>query len=136
VHITESPLGGDARVSFAYDPDVVSVVKSLPSRSRSWDAESRVWWVDSWHIDQLVDLLESEGYRVVVTGATRKASAPPPRTAPAENWADALMQAVGSARVDPVHRALVRVLHPDVATGDTALMQQLNGARDRWAVTR
>jgi hypothetical protein len=46
-----------------------------------------------------------------------------------------LLDAVGPARIEPVHRALARVLHPDVG-GDTALMQQLNAARDRRMVGR
>jgi hypothetical protein len=41
-----------------------------------------------------------------------------------------LLDAVGKDRVEPVHRALVKVLHPDVG-GDTKLMQELNAARDR-----
>lgn len=43
-------------------------------------------------------------------------------------WADSLFAAVGPERATPVYRALSKVLHPDVATGDTTLQRQLNDA--------
>ena len=37
-------------------------------------------------------------------------------------------------RIADVYRALTKILHPDLPTGDTVLAQQLNAARDRRAV--
>lgn len=125
-----------ARVRFSYDERLVGLIKSLPRYGRRWDPTQRVWLVDDDLVTDLVGMFRFHGYEVVVTDARQKTKVPPPRSATTESWADALMKAVGSERVDPVHRALTRVLHPDVATGDNDLMQALNGARDRWAVTR
>lgn len=126
----------EATVSFRYDPAVVDLVKTLPSYARSWNSSAKHWTVDQGYVDQLAALLRADGHRVVITGGRKQSSTPPPpRTAPRENWADALLEAVGQERVEPVHRALTKVLHPDVG-GDTKLMQALNAARDRWAVRR
>ncbi|WP_280271878.1 hypothetical protein [Nocardia wallacei] len=56
-----------------------------------------------------------------------KASAPPA----SGSWAEQLFTAVGESRIDAVFKAMSRCLHPDVKTGDTRLMQQLNDARGR-----
>ena len=59
---------------------------------------------------------------------------------PQGTGADWLYAVVGSRRVEPVHRALTKVLHPYTDpgdhTGDHTLMVQLNAARDRMAATR
>lgn len=54
-----------------------------------------------------------------------------PGGAAIEDWAEQLLRAVGPERVDAVFKALTRVLHPDVKTGDETLMKALNNARDR-----
>ena len=124
---------GRAEVSFQYDPDVVDAIKTVPSHRRTWDSLRKVWTVPASTIPSLIEMLEADGHRVHVTGGT---NVPPPRTAPAGGtWADLLLEAVGPLRVEPVHRALSRILHPDVG-GDTTLMQTLNAARDRRAVRR
>ena len=48
-----------------------------------------------------------------------------------DGWAEELFTAVGknSARAEAVFKALTKCLHPDTATGDKGLMQQLNNAR-------
>ncbi|WP_405487826.1 hypothetical protein [Nocardia sp. NBC_00511] len=61
--------------------------------------------------------------------AFRRAS--PSAATPGGGWADQLYAAVGASRVKLIHRLLADVLHPDKATGDTGLMQELNAARDR-----
>ena len=116
------------RVSFTYDPDVVELIKSLPQRTRRWDKQAGVWRVKASHIDRLTELLQANGCRVI--GGRRRSAAA------VTQWADALYAAVGPQRADQVHRALTKVLHPDAATGDNQLMQQLNVARDRMAAAR
>lgn len=131
----EPDFNGGARVAFQYDPLVVELIKTIHSNGRRWNATTKTWWVSAFEVNDLVALLQSSGHRVV-GGWTRPAGPPPPR-APrddAKNWADTLFTAVGNARIELVHRALTKVLHPDVATGDTKLAQELNAARDRRAV--
>jgi hypothetical protein len=41
-----------------------------------------------------------------------------------------LFHAVGRERRDKVHRALTKIIHPDLQNGSKVLMQQLNDARD------
>jgi len=134
VTITPDATLGGARVSFAYDPDLVSVIKTLHSAHRRWNATTKTWWVATAAINELTEILEAGGYTVISTMRSRSSSPPPPRS-PRDTWADLLLDAVGQERVEPVHRALSRVLHPDVG-GDTALMQALNAARDRRVVRR
>jgi HepA-related protein (HARP) len=112
-----------ARVSFGYDPGAVSIIKSITSTSRSYDPTTKVWTVAGSVVDDLVWMLTQDGHKVHVT-----VTGHPPQTS--AGWADALFTAVGPDRVDAVYRALTKVLHPDNATGDHDLQQQLNVARD------
>lgn len=133
VNITRDVLTGDARINFRYDPVVVELIKTLPSWGRRWNPALKEWTVFEAFVPVLTTILEADGHRVL-SSFTRSTPPPRPRSAPVENWADALLDAVGPERVEPVHRALTRVLHPDTGTGDTALMQALNVARDRRMV--
>lgn len=122
---------GWSSVSFRYDPEVIDLIKTFPSSARRWNPATKVWAVEGFAVRELAALLTQYGHRVIEPSRTT----PPPRSAPHDSWADALMDAVGRQRIEPVHRALTRVLHPDVG-GDTELMQALNAARDRQAVRR
>lgn len=137
VRVNRDPPG--ARVTFPFDGDVVELIKTLPSGARRWDPVRKSWWVGPLEVDALITILETGGHRIVGDWTrARQESAPPPRRPrdTAQGWADALFVAVGTSRTEPVYRALTKVLHPDVATGDTDLCQQLNAARDRRAVRR
>jgi hypothetical protein len=118
-----------ARVSFGYDPGAVAIIKSITSTSRSYDPTTKVWTVTGSVVDGLVWMLTQDGHKVHVTVTDHT-----PQTTQAAyssaGWADALFTAVGPDRIDAVYRALTRVLHPDNATGDPDLQQQLNVARD------
>lgn len=116
-----------------YNPSVVEIIKIVvPSSYRSWEAPTKAWKFHADWVDALASELRRGGHTVHKTAPPP----PPPRSAPRENWADALMEAVGPARIEPVHRALTKVLHPDLDTGDTQLMQELNAARDRRVTGR
>lgn len=126
---------GWSTVAFKYDPDVIDMIKTFPASWRRWNPATKTWSFDTYASGELAVLLMQYGHTVIEPG--RRSQPPPPRSAPrGDTWADALMMAVGPERVEPVHRVLTRVLHPDVATGDTVLMQQLNTARDRHVKLR
>lgn len=114
--------GDHYAVSFRYDATVVDVIKSLPWDARRWDQGSRVWRVEVSYAQPLAGHLRELGYLVVGLDAPRQATAD-------GDWARVLFRRVGRMRSEPVFRALTRVLHPD-AGGDTALMTELNRARD------
>jgi hypothetical protein len=114
--------GSQYAVMFAYDPNLVALVKTVPVSARSWKPESKVWLVDGSHVAQLARSMRELGY--LVTGLVE------PRPAPRTDWAQLLFQRVGHQRAEPVFRALTKVLHPDTDTGDTALQRELNNARD------
>lgn len=117
-------LDGRSTVRFRYDPAVVSLIKStVPSFARSWDAQRRVWFIDTDWTSGLAAELVCRGH--TVTGLTA------PRPEGDGDWAAALFRAVGPQRIPAVHRALSRVLHPDTATGCPVLQRQLNDARTR-----
>ncbi|GJN99117.1 hypothetical protein NJB1907f44_48960 [Mycobacterium marinum] len=122
VIITPAPGGGRATVRFRYDPAVVSLIKStVPSFARSWDAQRRVWFIDTDWTPALAAELAGRGH--TVTGHAART------TDGGSDWATALFRAVGPQRTPAVHRALTRVLHPDTATGCPVLQRELNDAR-------
>ena len=107
---------------FAYDPTLVSIVKTVPSYARSWQPTSKVWIIDRPYAVQLAADFARMGH--IVTGIETSRQ----REVPDDDWAKLLFRRVGSGKTDIVYRALSRVLHPDVG-GDTQLMQELNDAR-------
>jgi hypothetical protein len=76
----------------------------------------------------LIDLPEAEWRQYF--NPPRPKGDKPPRKSNDKPWAIILFQAVGNERIQPVHRALTTVLHPDKKTGSHELQQQLNAARD------
>jgi hypothetical protein len=128
--------GATATVTFKYDPTVVELIKDIPGWARSWNPTGKQWILtDTRYLSGLLLQLSLHGHPTVTTGRPAGHKPPRPRSAPPETWADALFEAVGQHRIEPVHRALVKILHPDVG-GDTSLLQDLNVARDRRAVRR
>jgi hypothetical protein len=116
VIVTPSPDGRHT-VRFRYDAAVVATIKqSVPGYARSWDAQRRRWLVDPDWIRVLAAELRRHGH--TVTGVEEPAPRQAHRTD--ADWAQQLFRRVGAHRADPVFRALARVLHPDVATGDAA----------------
>jgi hypothetical protein len=73
----------------------------------------------------LAAILRASGYTIV--GLDDR---PPPNRHSDGTCAEALLAAFGPERTDAVYRAVSRVLHPDVATGDATLQRQLNAARE------
>ncbi len=134
--ITADPFGG-ARVRFNYDPSLVELIKLLvPGHSRTWEPTTKTWALNN-RIDAETFARHArwQGH-TVQSDIGSQHHAPPKRpstTTIVMPWADALLDAVGPARYDAVFRALTKVLHPDLATGDKVLMQDLNAARDRRA---
>lgn len=118
-------------VSFPYDTDIVELLKdAVPHRPRRWCRDEKMWLVEPRCADELIVELRAVG--CTVHDHRPGPSSSPRRREP--SWADHLFRAVGATRVEPVHRALTRGLHPEAATGDHELMAALNRARDRAAV--
>lgn len=142
VYVAASPNGRCWIVRFAYDANLVRHLKAVKPEHRSFDPVEKTWSISDYiSLHTIVARIAADGYVVISDDPAfrnRRQSTPPPPAKPAaaEPWADALFDAVGPDRIDAVHRALTKVLHPDVAGGDAALMQALNVARDRMAVTR
>ena len=116
--------GDPTSVRFTYDADLVSLLKCVvPSHARKWEPATKTWWINRAFINTLIDHFEALGIHVIQeTPPTRQCA----------DWAGELFRAVGHQRINPVHRALTKVLHPDNAeTGDTELQRQLNDARQQ-----
>ncbi len=115
---------------FAYNPDLVALVKTVPSSSRSWDPEARLWLVDAYHALRLAHHMRALGYLVTGLDPEPERRATAHNTTSGTDWARSLFRAVGPERSDAVFRSLTRILHPDnPATGDTTLQRELNTAR-------
>ena len=119
---------GDAIVRFAYDPELVDLLKAaVPARSRSWDPQLRQWTVRAELVEHFASVLRATGHQVI--GLEPPAAGTRTGT---DQWARLLLHRVGPTRREPVFRALSRVLHPDnAATGDTTLQRELNLAREQ-----
>jgi hypothetical protein len=117
---------------FAYDPNLVALVKTVPAYARLWRPTGKVWYVDRFYAEQLARDMAALGY--IVTGLE------PPRCRCDDDpaaWARALLRRVGPARAGPVFRTLSRVLHPDnAATGDAQLQLELNAAHAEISIRR
>ncbi|MDT5371454.1 MAG: hypothetical protein QOC62_5885 [Mycobacterium sp.] len=116
--------GDHYEVSFPYDPAVVAVIKALPAYARRWNPESKVWRIDVGYARSLAGNLRELGHIVVGLEPPRANG----KTIDGTDWARVMLRQVGHKRREPVFRALTRILHPDVATGDGRLQQQLNDA--------
>ncbi len=98
------------------------VIKCFPGRR--WSPQHRCWLVGASFADAMAEALRAAGCSVIVTHHGRTDAVV------GTAWADQLFAAVGPARVDAVHRALTKILHPDHG-GVVRLQQALNVARDR-----
>ena len=118
--------GDKYAVTFAYNPNIVALIKTVPAGARSWKPDAKLWFIDAGYAPSLAASMRECGY--IVTGMDKpKPDGPGPRA----DWAQLLFARVGQQRAEPVFRALTRVLHPDTPTGDTQLQRELNNARDR-----
>jgi hypothetical protein len=119
--------GDHYAVTLAFDATAVAVIKALPSYSRRWDPAAKVWRVDAGYAKSLAANLREIGYVVVGLQPDIRAHR---ETTDGADWARLLFRRVGHMRSEPVFRALAHILHPDLASGDTALMRELLTARD------
>ncbi|MGE0881535.1 MAG: hypothetical protein AB7L13_23925 [Acidimicrobiia bacterium] len=107
-------------VSFDYDAHAVRAIKRLPNRH--FNGDDKTWRVPSWALPDVVRALESVGFVV-----HRPPTASVRVQHPSGQWAELLFTAIPEHLREPVFKALVRVLHPDIG-GDTRLTQDLNEA--------
>ena len=110
------------------------VIKQMPGRK--WNADEKCWVLAIAFVPELADALranESEVSIINSDGSPWNSKRPSDKrnTSPPAGWALAVLEAVGPSRMNRVHRALSRVLHPDIDGGSTILMAELNDARDR-----
>jgi hypothetical protein len=123
---------GLADVSFKYDPDIIAMVKAIPSKA--YVPEGKYWTIWATHVPTLANLLTSKGHTVSVNGehwirqgpktgpfdtGTRQASGNPFKD---------FMASIPEQYRGKAYQALARVFHPDTG-GDVTLMQKLNEAK-------
>lgn len=111
-----------AELHFAYNPGLVAALKhAVPWTARRWHPDVKCWTVEEPFVDKALHLIEP----VQVHDLRQPSTAPrPPSASP---WAQVLHDALPERFRQPVYRAVLRVLHPDVG-GDTQLAQELNDA--------
>ncbi len=127
----------DYAVAFAFNPAVVELLKgTVPGYARSWAASRKEWSVEHQWAETLAAALRVAGHTVVgLEERERHQQQRKPRDPDPATWARILFQRVGPDRRQAVYRALAKVLHPDVATGDTVLQRELNDAHHDRAKT-
>jgi hypothetical protein len=125
--VTFTRRGDTYSVRFRFDRTLVELIKDVvPSYARSWDASAKQWTVAAEPARVLASAMRQLGHQVI--------GLDPPNINGHNNndpaqWAKDMFHRVGPNRIDPVHRALTKVLNPDTVTGDTAIQQELNDAR-------
>jgi hypothetical protein len=124
---------GDTWVlDFRYDERVQAFIKSVPRWAWDYDHAAKKWSVEGEEYAKRVAAdLRAAGYKVTGFGAERKLPPPPPPPGAVVvevNWAEAMFAAVGPELYDKAHRAMARVVHPDIG-GSDQLMKELNAAR-------
>lgn len=115
---------GLADVSFKYDPDVIAIVKQIPSRA--YVSESKYWTIFTSHVPVLANWLTAAGHTVSVNG--ERWMRVEPKSDPSGNPFTDLMKALPVEYREKTYKALCRVFHPDTG-GDVTLMQKLNEAK-------
>jgi hypothetical protein len=122
--------GRTTAVTFAYNPNVVEVVKTIPAAARSWNPNRREWLIfDDLHAAELAAALRGLGYTVIET------SSAPITNGDTAHWARTLFQRVGPGRAPIAYKLLSRLCHPD-AGGDHQLQLELNAAYAELSDTR
>jgi hypothetical protein len=67
IHIREVGLSSFrcAEIKFDYDPEVVKLIKKVPSCNRHYSSRKRSWEIDLWRLDQFVATVEYAGHKVM-----------------------------------------------------------------------
>jgi len=125
--------GDQYAVSFAYNADLVALVKTVPSFARSWQPTGKVWLVASPYAEQLARDMSALGYIVVGVEPPQQRQYAPDDVS---RWAHLLFKRVGQHRADQVFRSLSKCFHPDLAGGDAQLQRELTDARNELADQR
>ncbi len=121
-------IDGTYRVTFPYDPDVVTAIKELvPPHSRAYDPDAKCWYVSSAFRDTIHELLESV-FLEVETDPERTAYDPPPRTTHRTEYHVLHLQPTAPPElVEVAYRCLSRLYHPDRG-GNHETMTAINAA--------
>ena len=116
--------GYHSTVTFPYDAEAVAIIKTIPVHR--WDPKTKTWTTETSWVRLLATRLHAQGFDIAIDGVPFTPDPPKPLGLPF----DALFAILPERLRLPVFRALSKVLHPDHG-GDTALMQQLNRAKER-----
>lgn len=117
---------GLADVSFRYDPEVVGIVKMIPSKV--WVADGKYWTIFASHVPVLANMLVAKGHLVSVDG--ERWEGPQAKTGPFEPFVKSdnpfktFLDGIPEQYRKKTFLALAKVFHPDTG-GDKALFQKL-----------
>ncbi len=120
-------IDGTYRVTFPYDPDVVTGIKELvPPHSRAYDPDAKCWYVSSAYRDIVHELLEA--VFIDVETDPERTYTPPTRTTPRTEYHVLHLQPSAPPElVEAAYRTLTKLYHPDRG-GDTETMAAINAA--------
>ena len=123
VSITRQGL--NANVQFAYDADLVDLIRSVPGRH--WRADMKRWTIPAAQINGAAALFDDAGCTVTVDGNVWTPPAQHRGTVPSSRveLIARMFEAIPDRLTPATHRALIRVWHPDTG-GDHQLAQDLN----------
>jgi hypothetical protein len=103
-------------VAFTYDEDLKDQIKALPGAH--WFPSEKAWRMPVKHREEVECILRRWGFFDDVDIKAGNADG---------EWASVMFGALPPRLREPVYKALLRVLHPDVG-GDGRVTQQLNDA--------
>ena len=131
IYVTDHDDYDKLAVRFQYDPSIIGILRTVPGAY--WSPTDRAWLMPSAYDYVLESALAHWPVQWAPGTQPYRESRLPEPAVTSISWATALLAAVGPTRADAVFRALSKVLHPDVSTGDTELMRALIEARNSVA---
>jgi len=126
--IIRMPSGSEDEAEVRSPFSAKDIIKdAVPPGYRWWNKDRRCWLVYDFYVQDLVAALHKAGFEVSVMSAPRSASRPVSK----DDWATATFATCATKdQVDSMHKALLRVHHPDKG-GSPVMVEQINDAANR-----
>ena len=126
--IIRMPTGAEDEAEVRSPFSAKDIIKdAVPPGYRWWNKERRCWLVYDYYVQDLVYALNRAGFEVDVVAAPKVAR----QQVASQDWATATFATCATKdQVDSMHKALLKVHHPDKG-GSPAMVEQINDAANK-----
>lgn len=122
IRFIDDPDSEWTKINFAYDVDLVELVKQCSPNARTYDRDTKTWSVLDEHAVRLAEIMTKAGH--VVLHGDEPPPTPRPRVepglfAPSDGYdatavAEGLIASIPGQHVGAVFRAMAKLLYPDL----------------------